>query len=173
MTDNSTRDEIELFLQGEGIPDIMLVQVARHGTVQDVIQAARAHGLSAPEGVEVFIFLEDAAESLAPGSTLEAAGIGHRGRVHVHRCRQVEVTVNFNADQKTESFPPSATVARVMEWAVSKRGFNLTDVDATEHALQVCGTTDRPDEDIHIGTLVQVSTCGLCFDLVAKQRVEG
>jgi hypothetical protein len=102
-----------------------------------------------------------------------AAGITRRSRVHLHRCRQVAVTVNFNADQKAESFPAATTVARVMKWAVSKRGFNLSDVDATEHLLQICGSTDRPDEDVHIGTLVQAGACAVCFDLVPKQRVEG
>ena len=46
MTQHGTRDEIELFLQGEGIPDITLVRVPRDGTARDIIQAARAHGLS-------------------------------------------------------------------------------------------------------------------------------
>lgn len=173
MTQHGTRDEIELFLQGEGIPDITLVRVPRDGTARDIIQAARAHGLSAPDGAEALVLVEDGEEPLAPEVTLEAAGVGHRGRVHVHRCRQVAVTVNFNADQKTESFPPSTTVGRVKKWAVGKRGFDLQGVDATEHLLQVCSSTVRPDEDVHIGTLVQVPNCGLCFDLVAKQRVEG
>ena len=45
--------------------------------------------------------------------------------------------------------------------------------NATEHLLQVCDSAVRPDEDVHIGTLVTVAACGLRFDLVAKQRVEG
>lgn len=173
MTQQVERDEIELFLQGEGIPDITLIRVPRGGTARDIIEAARAHGLAAPDGADALVLIEDAEEPLAPDATLEVAGIVHRGRVHVHRCRRVAVTVNFNADQKTESFPPSATVARVKQWTVGKKGFDLQGVDATEHLLQVCGSTIRPDEDVHIGTLVQVPDCGLCFDLVAKQRVEG
>jgi len=173
MTQHGKRDEIELFLQGEGITDIALVRVPRDGTARDIVEAARAHGLSTPDGAEALVLVEDAEEPLAPDAPLEAAGIAHRGRVHVHRCRRVAVTVNFNADQKTESFPPSTTVARVKKWAVGKHGFGLAGIDATEHLLQVCGSTSRPDEDVHIGTLVEVPACGLCFDLVAKQRVEG
>lgn len=172
MTQQGTRDEIELFLQGEGITDITLVRVPRDGTARDIIDAAKAHGLTSPNG-EALVLVEDVEEPLAPDARLEAAGIAHRGRVHVHRCRQVAVAVNFNADQKTEDFPPSATVGRVKKWAVGKKGFDLQGVDATEHLLQVCNSTDRPDEDVHIGTLVRVPDCGLCFDLVAKQRVEG
>jgi len=173
MRSHDNRNEIELFLQGEGIQDIALVRVPRDGTARDIIEAARAHGLSAPDVAKALVLVEDAEEPLAPDAPLEAAGIGHRGRVHVHRCRRVEVTVNFNADQKSEAFPPSATMARVKKWAVGKRGFDLTSIDATEHLLQVCGSTSRPDEDVHIGTLVEVPACELCFDLVAKQRVEG
>ena len=173
MTQHGNHEEIELFLQGEGIPDITLVRVPRDGTTRDIVEAARARGLSAPDGAGAVVLVEDAEGPLAPDAPLEAAGIAHRGRVHVHRCRRVAVTVNFNADQKTEPFPPSATVARVKAWAVGKHGFGLTGIDATEHLLQACGSTARPDEDVHIGTLVEVSACGLCFDLVAKQRVEG
>jgi hypothetical protein len=172
MTPQTTRDEIELFLQGEGIADITLVRVPRDGTARDIIEAAKSHGLATPDG-EALVLVEDAEEPLAPDARLEAAGIGHRGRVHVHRCRRVAVTVNFNADTQAEEFPPSATVGRVKKWAVGKKAFDLQGVDATEHVLQVCNSSTRPDEDVHIGTLVAVPGCGLCFDLVAKQRVEG
>jgi hypothetical protein len=56
---------------------------------------------------------------------------------------------------------------------VGKDGFNLPEIDATEHALQVCGSATRPDADTHIGALVSAQGCALCFDLVAKRRVEG
>ncbi len=173
MTQESKQNEIELFLQGEGLKDIVLVRVPRTGTVRDIIEAARVNGLNVPAELEMLVSVEDAEEPLAPDAPLETVGIGQRSRVHVHRCRRIAVTVNFNADQKTEPFPPSATIARVKKWAVGKRGFGLTELDATEHLLQMCGSTTRPDEDIHIGTLVQVPDCSLCFDLVAKQRVEG
>ncbi|MCC6630138.1 MAG: hypothetical protein IT340_22385 [Chloroflexi bacterium] len=173
MTQHGKRDEIELFLQGEGIRDIALMRVPRDGTARDIIEAARALGLSAPSGAETLLLVEDSEEPLALDAPLEAAGIAHRGRVHVHRCRRVAVTVNFNADQNMESFPPSTTMARVKRWAVGKHGFGLSEIDAAEHLLQVCGSTDRPDEDVHIGALVTAPACGLCFDLVAKQRVEG
>ncbi|MCZ7600609.1 MAG: hypothetical protein M5U09_26750 [Gammaproteobacteria bacterium] len=110
---------------------------------------------------------------MAPNARLDAVGIVHRGRVHVHRCRRVAVSVNFNGDTTGEDFPPSATVGRVKKWAVSKKAFNLQSVDATEHVLQMCNSSTRPDEDVHIGTLVTAPDCRLCFDLVAKQRVEG
>lgn len=166
-------DEIEIFLQGEGIQDIVLVRIGRAGTVQNIIEVAQLHGLSPSTTDEVFVLIEDTETPLALEQTLEIVGIRHRSRVHVHRCRQVTVTVNFNGDHKTHSFPPSTTMARVKQWVVSKDGFNLTEIDATEHLLQICGSSGRPDEDIHIGALVTASMCEICFDLIAKQRVEG
>ncbi len=121
------------------------------------------------------ILVEGQETELSPDLTLEEARIGHRSRVHVHRCHRVEVTVNFNAAQKIRTFPPSATVERVKHWAVgpAPEGFGLHEVDATEHLLQLCHSNTRPDEDTHIGSLVTFPNCGLCFDLVPKVRVEG
>lgn len=173
MTEYNGDDQIEVFLQGEGIRDIVLARVPRMGTVQDVIAIARDHGLSAPADAEVVVWVEDAEEPLPRGATLDAVGIGHRSRVHVHQCRRVAVTVNYNGDHKAASFSPATTVGRVKQWAVGKQGFGLTPIDAAEHLLQVCSSTTRPDEDVHIGALVQAPNCGLCFDLIAKKRVEG
>ena len=173
MSQLDNRSEIELFLQGEGLREITLVKVPYQGTVQDIVEVARSHGLNTPNDVEVLVLLENTDEPLSLDLKIEAAGITHRSRVHVHQCRRVDVMVNYNADHKAETFPPSTTVARVKKWVVSKHGFDLSDIDASEHLLQLCNSTARPDEDIHIGTLVDAPACGLCFDLVAKQRIEG
>lgn len=164
--------EIEVFLQGEGIADIVLVQVPEAGTVRDIVEAAQAHGLRGGNG-QVLVFAENAEEPFQQNISLREAGIGQRSRVHVHRCRKVEISVNFNAGLESRSFPPSATMERVKRWAVGPQGFKLSDVDATEHVLQVCNTATRPDEDMQIGSLVQAGTCTVCFDLVPKLRVEG
>ncbi len=166
--------DIDIFVQGENIPEITLVRVPHNGTVRDILEATKAQGLRlADDEASLIILKEDAEEALALDLPLEAAHIGHRSRVHIHRCRRLEVTVNFNADHKAHSFPPSTTVERVKQWAVGRDGFNLHGIDATDHLLQVCNSTIRPDEDTHIGSLVQFPACTLCFDLVPKQRVEG
>lgn len=164
--------EIEIFLQGEGIADITLVRVSAAGTVRDIITAGQAVGLRV-DGGQLLVFAEDADEPLQQNQSLQDAGIGQRSRVHVHRCRKIEVSVNFNAGLKTRSFPPSATMERVKRWATGPQGFELSHIDATEHVLQRCNTATRPDEDIHLGSLVQAGTCAVCFDLVPKLRVEG
>jgi hypothetical protein len=167
-------ETIEIFLQVEGDADVKLIRVPQNGTVRDLIEAARAKGVTVPNGGEnVVVLLEDSDEVLALDKKLKEVGIGHRQRVHCHRCRRVEVTVNFNGRAESKAFPSSATVKRVKKWADAKEQFDLKGVDATDHVLQICGTNVRPDEDTHIGTLVRHPSCNICFDLVPKVRVEG
>jgi hypothetical protein len=167
-------ETIEIFLQAEGVSDVKIVRVPHDGTVRDILEAARDKGIQVPGGKgEVVILLEDSDEEIALDIKLKDAGIHHRHRMHCHRCLRVAVTVNFNGRAESRVFPPSTTVKRVKKWADAEEQFNLRGVDATDHVLQVCGTSVRPDEDAHIGTLVQHPSCNLCFDLVPKVRVEG
>ena len=166
--------EIEIFLQGEGIPEITLVRVPDDGIVRDILRSAETQGVRfAGDERSLVILVEDQETEVFPDSSFEEAHIGHRSRVHIHRCRRIEVTINFNAAEKAHAFSPSATIERVKRWAVGPDGFNLHRIDATEHLLQLCHSTVRPDADTHIGSLVTFPDCGLCFDLVPKVRVEG
>ena len=142
-------------------------------SVADIVKVARENGLSTPEDSEVFVFIENTEIPLELGVKIDETVLVPRIRVHIHRCKGVEVTVNFNQDEKKGFFPPSVTVDWVKEWSVGKDQYDMSPVDAAEHVLQVCNSTYRPDEDVHIGTLVKFSDGTLCFDLVPKQRVEG
>ena len=173
MTQLNAPDQIEIFIQGEGIPKITLVKLGPKDTVADIVKIAREHGLSAPEDAELCVFIENSDVTLELDMKVDEAGLTARSRVHIHRCKSVEVTVNYNQDQKKGFFAPSATVDRVKEWATGKDQYNLSPVDAAEHVLKVCNSGDQPDEEVHIGTLVKFPDGTLCFDLVAKQRVEG
>jgi len=161
---------IELFLQGEGIPDIKLIRVPQDCTVRELIGKVRTES-GAQHEEEIVLLLEDQDKELTLDAKLTEAGIGHRQRIHCHRCRRVEVTVNFNTATKVHVFSPAHTIGKIKRWADDQ--FGLKGVDATEHALQICGTSTRPDLDVHIGTLVQHPHCQVCFDLVPKKRVEG
>lgn len=165
--------KIEIFLQGEGLKDIHLVQVSPEGTMDDVLSEAKR--LGAPAEGSLGAFLEDSEGVHPHDASIESAGIHHRSRVHCHRCRKVDVTVHFKEHTLTRASPPSMTVEKVKDWVDRelKKGERMKDIDAAEHALQLCGATDRPSEDTHIGTLVSYPDCRLCFDLVPKIRVEG
>lgn len=163
--------DIEVFVQGVGLQQMRLIRVPDHGTVGDLVEAARQHGLQIAENEVAIVLLEDSEESLTLDATLAEAGLTHRGRVQIHRCRRVETAIHFNGHTEARSFPVGQTLRRVKAWAAGQ--FGMSEGDAAEHALQVCGSPDRPAEDTHLGALVSGPNCAMCFDLVPKQRIEG
>jgi hypothetical protein len=166
--------EIEIFLQGEGLSSMKLVKVAQDSKVGAIIEAAKATGVPAfSDDAPQTLFIENAEQGINVDALLKDVGIQHRGRVHVHRCHKIAATVNFNGVQKLHDFPPSFTIDHVRRWATGSSAFNLSEMDATEHALQICDSIVRPDEDTHIGSLTTHPRCAVCFDLVPKKRVEG
>lgn len=173
MTQIDATDQTELFIQGEGIPNITLVRLDPKDTIADIVQIAREHDLSAPEHSEVCVFVENTDVLLDLDLKIDEAVLVSRSRIHIHRCIEVEVTVNYNRDQTKGLFPPSATVDWVKEWAVGKDQYAMSPVDAAEHVLKVCNSGDQPDGEVHIGTLVKFPDGTACFDLVPKQRIEG
>jgi hypothetical protein len=161
---------LQLFLQFEGHRGIEVVRIEDTATMQELLQAAVQAGLPEDRKDGASVFAHESETPLDLSSTLKDAGIGDKHRVHVHRCKRVEVTLHFNEVTEKLHFPPSATVERVKREFVKK--IHMSPVDATEHVLQLCGSTDRPEPDTHIGSLV-CGCCSLCFDLVPIKRVEG
>lgn len=164
--------KIELFIQGEGLKKTIRVQLPEGATIQELLNVAQDQGIHlGGEGDPTMVFLEDSDESLTRTTTLEEVGIGHRNHVHVNRTHKIDVFVTFNGAEKLHEFSPSTRVAKVHRWATKE--FGMSDVDASEHLLQIMGSTERPDEDTHIGTLVTYPSHELRFILVPKIRVEG
>jgi hypothetical protein len=163
--------DIEILLQGEGIPDIQVVRLGHGKSVMDLLAAAATLRKAGFDG-EFLVFVEDAEEPLAAHDALPAGKHGQPARLHVHRCRLVEVAVTFNGVTKEHRFGPGTTVAAVKKWTAIK-AFGMTPGDAAEHVLQLAGTADRPEPDTHIGTLVACPDCRVRFDLVPLKRVEG
>ncbi len=165
--------DIEIFVQGEGIDRVALVTVAEQRTVAAIVEATRTYGLPNVEIKEFLVFLEDGETTIALEETLGTAGIHRHDHVHIHRCHRIRVTVNFQQHSHSREFSPATTVRKVREWAQSEKVYNMTGVDAIEHVLQLCDSTVQPSEDMHIGSLAHGHECQLCFDLVAKIRIEG
>lgn len=165
--------KIELFVQGEGIKDIILITVDAIGSARNILMAIKAAGYSLENEEQAVVFLEDEDNPIDLDRQIHEVGVQHHNNLHIHSCRQVEVSVNFNGESKMKEFPPSATIKRVKGWATGPHGFNMSKLDASEHALQLCNTSVRPDEDTHIGALISHTNCCVSFDLVPKIRVEG
>ena len=161
----------EILLQGEHIPDIQVVELGRGKGVKDVLAAAVKHRGCEAEG-EYHVFTEEGDEPLGNDDKLPEHDDGQPVRLHVHRCRRIEVAVTFNGVTKDHSFGPGTPIAAVKKWAAIG-AFGMDPGDAAEHVLQLAGTTDRPEPDTHIGTLVTCPDCRLAFDLVPLKRVEG
>lgn len=163
-------EKIEVFVQVEGDIRTEVVTVPVGATVDDIVRAAAQKSLPVPaDGGLLFVEEEDTpVEGKLP---LKMARIEHRSRVHIHRCKIIDIKVHFKSETKEHPFPPSATVGRVRKWALDE--FIKHGTDQTDHQLQICDTDNRPNLDIQIGALTQSPGCKLCFDLVPVQRVEG
>jgi len=160
-----------IFVQGEGSNKIEILELDDAAPVESLIKMAKERGLLEGDETDVMIFLEEQEEPLTLGKAFVEQGGKAKDRVILHRCRRVDVTVVFNACRDERHFNPAATVARVKRWFVKQ--IDMSPVDASEHVLQLAGTTERPDPDTHIGTLVGKKTCSVSFTLVPRKRVEG
>ena len=154
---------MELYIHRPGNERVELREVEATTTV---VEAAAVQ-----EGERVWLVEEDITE-VDITVTLAEAKIPHRGHIHANRCHEVATSVTFNGETKGRTFHPATRIERVHEWAVGKEGFKLDPKDAAEHALQLCNTTDQPDDADHLGSFVN-NHCAVCFDLVPKHRAEG
>jgi hypothetical protein len=166
-------ESIEVYLQGMGIGDILLVEVAAGSRVRDLIALVPAPTVAGGEGEAepAQVWLEEIEAPLDLELTLKAAGISHHSRVHVHHCQKILVSVAFNGETIQHPFAPSTTVKTVMDWAVER--LRIDPAQAQQHELELVDTHEHPREDFHIGTLVGSGKCTLAFNLVPKSRIEG
>jgi hypothetical protein len=161
--------QIDVFYQGEAVRDIEHLELGPDHTFATLkAMLIERHGLAA----ETLIFLEDSDEPLNE-LLLVSEHVGQVGlKIHVHRCRHVEVAVTFNNETVHHRFGPGTTVARVKRWAAEHK-FKMSPEEASEHVLQIKGTHDRPAPGTHLGTLATCPKCEVAFDLVPDQRVNG
>lgn len=160
---------IDLFYQGEGLGEIEHFAIEADATFAAVkARLIEKHGIAA----DALLFAEDEDDPLDDdarvGDRACAAGL----KLHLNRCRRVEVAVTFNGETVDRHFAPSATIVRVKQWAAEHK-FKMSEEEAGEHVLQIAGTHDRPAPGTHIGALTPRKTCALGFDLVPDERVNG
>lgn len=160
---------IDLFYQGEGLSEIEHLEIEPDATFATLkARLAEKHGIAS----DALLFVEDEDEPLNDAEKVKDRAGGKGLKVHLNRCRHIEVCVTFNGETVDRKFAPGATLARVKRWA-AERKFGMTDEEAGEHVLQIAGTHERPAPGTHIGSLTNRKTCTLAFDLVADERVNG
>jgi hypothetical protein len=159
---------IDVFYQGNGIASVEHVDIESNQTFAALKQLiAKKHGIAD----DALLYLEDdddaVDERLSVGTRAGHAGI----KAHLHRCRKIRVTVHFKEKSLHQEFAPGVTVARVKRWAAGK--LRMSEEDASNHHLQLAGTTEQPDPGTHIGRLAACPKCAVGFDLVPTPRVNG
>ena len=162
--------KINVFLQGERIKDAVRLQLEPHSTALDVKRAC-ASQLGVQMDGEMAVFLEEQEEPLADAATLGSLAGKHGVRLHVHRCRRVAVKVTYSGRTVEHAFGPGVTAGTVKRLAAKELG--IPKDDAAELILQIAGTQEQPDVDVHLGTLATGSACAIAFDLVPNPRIQG
>ncbi|MER8674600.1 hypothetical protein [Mesorhizobium sp. M0037] len=162
-------DNIDIYYQGETIRSFEHLEIGAEeafASLQSLI--AKKHGISD----KAFLFVEDEDDPVEAKAKVRSKAGRSGVKVHIHRCRKVEVVVHFKDKSFHDAFAPGATIARVKHW-VAVRKLGMTDEEASHHHLQVTGTTNQPEPSTHIGTLVEHPRCRVEFDLVTTPKVNG
>jgi hypothetical protein len=162
--------QIDILLQGADIADIEIISLPAGSTYTDLLDEA-ARRREGGDG-EFLIFLEDEEDPVEPKRKIAPSEPGRPHRVHVHRCRRIEVETSFNGESKAMSFAPGVTVGTAKR-RIAQQLFGMDPKDAAEHVLQLAGNSERPEPDTHLGALVSEGQCRIAFDLVPLTRVEG
>lgn len=163
-------EKVNVFLQGEGIANSEHIEI-EVGTKVSKLKKEVCKKYQHLEEKKVAIFEENVEEPLDEEMVISAKA-DNNIFLHVHRCHKIEVTACFSGSTANRSFGPGAPISVIKKWAAIKE-FNMTEEDAGEHDLQISGTTTCPDDDSHVGSLVEHPNCGISFDLIAKVRVQG
>lgn len=161
-----------VYIQSEHFPDIKLVEINDDATIYELKRAVLALLPPGTDATELTLSVEDDDDDAHAGAThVKHLKKEHGVRVHLHRCKHVDVHVRFGAEVVHRQFRPVATVGLVRLWAGHKLG--MAPGDIAEHVLQIAGTTEQPDVDIHVGTLTKCPQCSVMFDLVPAHRING
>lgn len=167
---------IRVYVQSEYLSEVKLVEVDDNATFHDLKRAALELLPADTDVSELLLSVEDDQEDDEEPDHLEVTHVRNLKkeygiRVHLHRCKHVEVYVRFANETVHRKFRPATTVGRIRNWAGHKLGMDPGDI--AEHVLQVAGSTEQPDMDVHIGTLAQCPQCSVTFDLVPAHRING
>lgn len=176
-------EKVEIFVHAEGAKP-KVVTAALDEVLKDVLVRSGALAL---DEVDVHIFIgesdearheppdvedgEDQHTPVEPNCRVDQLDLKKHRHVHVHKCRHITVAVNFTGKTKRHRFSPAATVGVATVWARNK--FRIDPATAGEYVLQICGTTDQPRPDKHLGELAKHHDCALCFDLVKEVTPQG
>ncbi len=158
-----------VFIAVQGHDHLVEVDLPENASIESVHATLKAAGVEIDE--EFILFHDEDDELIEWRGNKRPPHIKHGAKLHLTRCRKIDVTIHYLEHTKHHRFAPGARVRRVKAGAVEH--FKLAERDAAEHVLQICGGTDRPPTDTPLHKLAKRGHCELCFDLVPDIRVEG
>jgi hypothetical protein len=163
---------LKVFVQVTGSNGIHIIDVEQTLTVEAFLAQVRATGLADHSASHLFV--EDTDAPVAAVGTLDEAGIKDNASVHVGRCVRIHVTVRYaGRPDLTRDFSPAQKIEQVFKWAIGKQGFDISNEDALDFALQVCGYEDTARADDHVGSVTNGDKCEVCFNLIPTDRIQG
>lgn len=116
---------------------------------------------------DVYIFEKDKDDELT-----NIEGKNHISII-VHRCKKITVLINFEHRTESHTFSPSATVFRVLTWAIGKKGFDLDDTARAKANLIIPNQESPLPRDAVIGSYVTDKNCSLTLELTLRDFTNG
>ncbi len=162
----------EVFVQIEGNLGKHVLEIPPQGSTLHLVEAALSTGMISPHEAWAVYLEDDDGDGLADHIEIDVQRNLQGECFHIGKAKQkIEVTVHFNGGSFVHEFTPATKIQRVFDRAVNF--FGIVPGQASEMTLQVCNVTERPNHDVHIGTLIKNHERKLCFDLVVKVANQG
>jgi hypothetical protein len=152
----------------EGHEDPQLIDLAEPRTVEAIISFLIESGpLAGAKVNEIFVFEEDLDDEIPHHHVLQPESKGKR--FHAHRCREVKVTFIYVDDRREHAFRPSATIAKLLQWA--KGNFPVD--KSGKYVLRLTAEGDPLPHAAHIGAYTKPHDCALTLYFSPACRIQG
>jgi hypothetical protein len=159
-------DAVEVLFAVEGHRRHFSTKIGHRATVIEFAAvASKASGMHEP----LEVFLEDSEQALAGDLVLLEQLAAEFAPLHVAQPGEIEVTIDFNGRDARRKFRPSATMNKIITWAISPKALNLEGV-ASDYQLKFDGTVLPPD--LHLGQVAHGEKA-ICLSLVFKVKPQG
>ena len=153
---------MELFIHTQALDEVEIVTVEETALV----------GTLVVEGSDHRIWIEEQVDDVRLELTFLEFGIRHHHHVSRGRCRVLDADVRYEINHKLDKIRPSATIGRVLDWAVGEDGFDLPADQRPKYVLALPGAEDYLPSDVRVITLVG-EDCGVHLDLLPKDHFGG
>ncbi len=161
---------IKIHLQGEEITGTKQLTVDARQTAGE-LKRFLAESRRFDTGDHLFLFQQDSQYPLGDEDPIPR-GADQITRVHLHRCRYVQVSVNYREQSVNADYAPGTCIGKIMSELV-RLGFGLNQKELEPLELRIAGTLTRPKPEAHVGRFVRYPFTELALELVPKEPKPG